>query len=576
MTKTCPNCGSQNRDVARFCQNCQTPLDFNCPNCGTVNTGKARFCLHCGAALHTPSNPLQGATQQPAGSQIPTGAPWPTQPPGSVLAVGMVLDAGHYRIDQVLGGGGMGKVYKAYDLRLAKYWAIKEMTDTALTDPNERALAIQNFKNEAQMLANLDHHNLPKVTNHFQENGKYYLVMDFIDGETLEAMLDRRIVNNSGPFPEAQVLKWAEDLCDVLGYLHRQNPPIIFRDLKPGNIMVEKNGRLRLIDFGVARLFKAGKSRDTASFGTQGFAPPEQYGKGQTDARSDVYALGATLHFLLTLRDPSNEPLKFPDISTLNRSASRPVCDAIATAVKFERDDRWPTMADFAQALKGKPAARQAPPVVSINQQVPAAAAASSVPAATPVYKPPVAPPPVTPPASTPPAGAVQTGATPANKVRRSGFWGFLLWVAICSAGLFFLQNSLEGLLWSSDPFSNGMAFGALFSFPMMLSLLRTRWPAAFSLPMMVTIFLETGDTEVVQFAFIGMLAGEIIFLFQSFNPKTFWRLFFGSTIALWVMFFFINEGSVNEGGYFLGLAVGTGAAAMVGRILSGAFHWDS
>jgi len=336
MEKRCPSCGIENRDLARFCQKCRYPLEIICPSCRTSNGHKSNFCSICGYAFPGGSQPL---SQQPVG-----------------LQPGTILDR-RYKIEKRIGGGGMGSVYQATDMRLGNYWAIKEMSDAALTDPAERQQAIQAFENEARLLAKLDHNNLPKVNNHFEENGKYYLVMDFIDGETLEAIIDSKIASSStgvkgALFAEAQVLKWAAELCDVLTYLHNQNPPVIFRDLKPGNIMIEKSGRVRLIDFGVARLFKPGKSKDTSSFGTKGFAPPEQYGKGQTDARSDVYALGATLHFLLTMHDPSDDPFHFQPITEINPDVSRSTSIAIARAVNFERVDRWPTMAAFLAALK--------------------------------------------------------------------------------------------------------------------------------------------------------------------------------------------------------------------------------
>jgi serine/threonine protein kinase len=153
--------------------------------------------------------------------------------------------------------------------------------------------------------------------------------------------------------------------------------------------MVEKSGRVRLIDFGVARLFKPGKSKDTASFGTKGFAPPEQYGKGQTDARSDVYALGATLHYLLTMHDPSDDPFHFPPITALNPGVSRGTSSAIAKAVNFERADRWPSMAAFAAALKTPPASSASNQAI-VTPVIPLAAAAAST--AVPAVHPPVKP----------------------------------------------------------------------------------------------------------------------------------------------------------------------------------------
>jgi serine/threonine protein kinase len=183
--------------------------------------------------------------------------------------------------------------------------------------------------------------------DYFEDGGKHYLVMDYIEGQTLDELLEGR----SEPFPEAQITDWAHQLCGVLEYLHNQPQPIIFRDLKPGNIMVDNNDQVQLIDFGIARLFKPGKNRDTASFGTTGYAPPEQYGRGQTDPRSDIYALGATLHHLVTLRDPGDEPFKFPAPNTINPALSSELNDAITKAVAQEPDRRWSSAANFARAL---------------------------------------------------------------------------------------------------------------------------------------------------------------------------------------------------------------------------------
>jgi serine/threonine-protein kinase len=327
--KTCSQCGFENRDAARFCQNCAAPLvaELVCPSCGMANPVVAKFCLNC-------ATPLRGQTP-PAGL---TG----------MLPANTML-AGRYTVLSKLGKGGMGAVYLVSDNRLAgKQWAVKEMSDAALTDPGEKRKAVEAFQREATLLASLNHPNLTKVVDYFAEGGKHYLVMDYVSGQTLEETLDARTV----PFAEAQVVAWAEQLCDVLSYLHSQATPIIFRDLKPGNIMIDQNGRLRLIDFGVARLFKPGQSRDTENFGTAGYAPPEQYGKGQTDARSDVYALGATLHQMLTLRDPTDEPFKFPAVTALNSVVSPHVNMAVMRAVEQDRDRRWSSAVEMAKALK--------------------------------------------------------------------------------------------------------------------------------------------------------------------------------------------------------------------------------
>jgi serine/threonine protein kinase len=178
-----------------------------------------------------------------------------------------------YLILHAIGRGGMGAVYQAKDLKRHVLCAIKEMS-LSMVPPEEQAQAIQNFKIEAKILWGLNHLNLPTFYGFFSENQRYYLVMEYIDGRTLEELLER----NGGPFSERRVLGWARQLCDVLEYLHSQNPPIIFRDIKPGNAMLTRDGQVKLIDFGIARLFRPTGSQDTQLLGTPGFAPPEQYG----------------------------------------------------------------------------------------------------------------------------------------------------------------------------------------------------------------------------------------------------------------------------------------------------------
>lgn len=243
----------------------------------------------------------------------------------------------------------MGAVYQAKDLkRQGTVCAIKEMS-LSMVSPAERDQAIQNFKNEAKMLWGLNHPNLPALTGFFAENQRYYLVMEYVDGLTLEAYLER----NRAGFSERRVLGWARQLCDVLQYLHEQKPPIIFRDMKPGNVMLTRNGQIKLIDFGIARFFRPSGSPDTQLLGTPGFAPPEQYGKAQTDERSDIYALGMTLFQLLTntlsekgfgLRDVH---ANFPQVSLL-------VARALEKATALEVSDRYESVAAFRRALLGE------------------------------------------------------------------------------------------------------------------------------------------------------------------------------------------------------------------------------
>lgn len=213
-----------------------------------------------------------------------------------------------YLIVGIAGRGGMSAVYRAVDSRQANRGvAVKEMSQNFLNE-EERAVAIARFQQEYQLLNKLSHPNLPFIYDFFNEGDRFYIVMDFIEGKTLFEMLKQ---NGGQPMSVAQVVDYALQLCDVLSYLHAQQPPIIFRDLKPTNVMIRSDGRLFLIDFGIARLFKEGQQQDTVLLGSPGYAPPEQHGSAQTNPRSDIYALGATMHCLLTGRDPFNNPDRF-------------------------------------------------------------------------------------------------------------------------------------------------------------------------------------------------------------------------------------------------------------------------
>ncbi len=257
----------------------------------------------------------------------------------------------------------MGAVYQANDTRLVgKLWAIKEMSDASLTDPNERANAVAAFQREAQLLASLDHANLPKVSDFFQEQGKHYLVMDFVQGQTLEAVVE----TTTGFLSETTVMEWMEQLCDVLDYLHTRQPPIIFRDLKPANIMLTPENKIKLIDFGIARLFRPGKSKDTAQYGTIGFASPEQFGTGQTDARSDIYSLGVLLHHLLTRYDPSLSPFNLPPARNINASVSPQLADVVIRATQAAPHERFQTTKELKQGLQSK-----IPTTISIPSTLP-------------------------------------------------------------------------------------------------------------------------------------------------------------------------------------------------------------
>jgi serine/threonine-protein kinase len=320
----------------------------NCSKCGHVNKPAARFCAKCGNAM--------------LGAAAPAVA---HQPTGMLPATTML--GGRYVILRRLGSGGMAAVYQAQDFHLpGKYWAIKEMSDSSLTTPAERAQAVASFEREALVLSHLSHPNIVRVHDRFPQDGRYYLVMDFVDGATLDDILLQR----GNALDEAQVLTWLHQLCAALSYLHGQNPPIIFRDLKPGNIMVDKTGAIKLIDFGIARQFDPAKHRDTTMLGTQGYAPPEQYGKGQTDARSDIYALGVTMHRLLTGHDPSSTPFNLPPVRNLNSGVSSELSNLVEQCIQADTSRRPQRVIDIQNAVTGMLGARYAtqPPAAGVPQ----------------------------------------------------------------------------------------------------------------------------------------------------------------------------------------------------------------
>jgi len=269
------------------------------------------------------------------------------------LAPGSLL-IGRYRILSLAGAGGMGAVYKAADTQLGdRPVALKELSESGLT-PVELAEATEAFKREALLLAELHHPGLPSIHDHFTTGGRWYLVMDFIEGETLEDYLHH--AGRPG-LPVAQVLRIAEHLCAVLDYLHHHVPPIIFRDLKPSNVMVTRAAsgqspdQFQLIDFGIARLFKPGQTHDTVSFGSSGYAAPEQYGKAQTTVRSDIFSFGALLHQLLTGIDPSITPFAFPPIQPYNAQTPPALEALILWMVQLDPSKRPPSVAVVSQEL---------------------------------------------------------------------------------------------------------------------------------------------------------------------------------------------------------------------------------
>lgn len=209
--------------------------------------------------------------------------------------IGEVID-GKYEILKEIGKGGMSVVYLAMDKHLNKQWAVKEIRKKGNGKNDE--VVINSLLAEANLMKKLDHPSLPRIVDIIDNGVTIYVIMDYIEGESLD-----KILNEYGAQPEELVINWAKQLCDALSYLHSQKPPIIYRDMKPANVMLKPEGNIKIIDFGIAREYKEQNLADTTVLGTRGYAPPEQY-SGQTDARSDIFALGMTMHHLLTGIDP--------------------------------------------------------------------------------------------------------------------------------------------------------------------------------------------------------------------------------------------------------------------------------
>lgn len=262
------------------------------------------------------------------------------------LKVGDIL-CNRYPIEGILGEGGMGAVYRASDLSSKRHWAVKEMTDN-FDSQVDRAEAVRSFKAEADILCDLEHPNLPRITHCFSERGRQYIVMDLVTGDTVEKLLRN---SPQGRLSLEEIADITRQLVDVLEYLHTHEPPIIFRDLKPANIMVMAKHVVKLIDFGIARFFTKGKRTDTVALGTPGYAAPEQYGSGQSDARTDIYALGATLHQCLTGVDPSAVPFKFDPPSVLVPDLPKELDEVILKCVNMDPAQRWASVEEFGQAF---------------------------------------------------------------------------------------------------------------------------------------------------------------------------------------------------------------------------------
>ncbi len=322
---------------------------MKCPFCGTDNAAGETFCTNCGGYLAAapPSSSSSGsvsATTYNTGTT--TGGATTSGGSGGArtLLPNATLQNGRYVVEKVLGQGGMGAAVLARDTRVSnKKVVIKELISDN-TDPKQRQEDARNFEREVATLANLDHPLIPGVTDSFQEGSHYFMVQDYVAGENLEDHMER--INQ--PMPEREALTYASQVLDILDYLEHQTPPIVHRDIKPANIIVgSKDKRAHLVDFGIARAdeMKNVKRKQTSALGTPGYAPPEQY-QGNADGRSDLYALAATLHHLLTNRDPRNyPPFTYPAARSLNPKLSPDIERVLNRALTIDVNKRYQTAA---------------------------------------------------------------------------------------------------------------------------------------------------------------------------------------------------------------------------------------
>lgn len=262
----------------------------------------------------------------------------------NMLEIGSVVDE-KYRILCEIGRGGMSIVYMAVNERINRTCAIKEVYRHGGVDFDEIK---KGFMIEIEMLRRLSHAHLPNINDVIDKEDTFLIVMDYIEGNTLDKSLQE-----FGPQPQELVFDWAKQLCNVLGYLHTRKPPIIYRDVKPSNIMLKPDGNLILIDFGTAREFKEENLADTTCLGTLGYAAPEQFGgRGQTDARTDIYGLGATLYHLVTGKNPCEPPYELLPIRKINPALSARLQKIIQKCTKNDPDDRYQSCEELMYELE--------------------------------------------------------------------------------------------------------------------------------------------------------------------------------------------------------------------------------
>jgi serine/threonine protein kinase/ABC-type branched-subunit amino acid transport system substrate-binding protein len=328
---------------------------MKCPNCGFDNQAGEAFCENCGFSLDPANSPptmISGSnTATVVGGANTTGSMTTTSGATSgTLTPNSRLQNGRYVVEKILGQGGMGAAVLAKDTRVSnKRVVIKELvSDNA--DPTQRQDDVRNFEREVETLANLDHPLIPTVTDSFQEGTHYFMVQEYAPGENLED----HMAHLKQPMPEEEALLYTSQVLDILDYLSQQKPPVIHRDIKPANIIISsRDKRARLVDFGIARadVAKNAQRKQTSALGTPGYAPPEQY-QGNADARSDLYALAATLHHLVTNRDPRDyPPFTYPHARSVNPKISPETDRVLQKALELNVSHRYQSAAEMKREI---------------------------------------------------------------------------------------------------------------------------------------------------------------------------------------------------------------------------------
>lgn len=262
------------------------------------------------------------------------------------IKIGTVID-GKYEILKQIGKGGMSTVYLAADNRLNKNWAVKEIARKGLGKNNEEI--VNEVPADAKMMKSLDHPAIPTIVDIIdrRDDEYIYVVMDYVEGESLD-----KVLAEYGAQPQDMVINWAKQICDAFSYLHSQKPPIIYRDMKPANVMLKPDGNIKIIDFGIAREYKEGNLADTTVLGTKGYASPEHYGGRQTDERSDIYTIGMTMHHLLTGVDPRPADYRYAPIRQWNPELSDGLERIIDKCVSPDPKDRYQSCDELLYALE--------------------------------------------------------------------------------------------------------------------------------------------------------------------------------------------------------------------------------